>query len=679
MASSTVPTQPQHRLIGFGSNYFYALGGSSALNLSHGDEAVVGNEIEDPPWKRDDDGKVEELKQIACTTASTLFLTKSGQVYQVGMLHGQQWQKPTKLEVRLPIPVGEVAAGRHFCLARCGVAVVSWGAGHFGQLGHGPNVSVLEQPEVLSHLLPQSTGSPVVKIACGAWHACALTDSGKLFCWGSNRRYQCGSKTPPTLVYPNPVTECYQSSTNTYAGDSNGVRFSKLACGKSHTLALEKNTGKVYSWGASIACGHSSRKTCIAPPRLIEALQRVVIVDIAAGESHSLALTGGGRVFGWGSGLEGQLGMGPSSITPLVPRPKLVGDLDFVAIVAGHFKDPNGTSMSPKLLPMAAVMASSNHSPPQLSQLLPHIPKIVSIHASGSYSIAKSSTGHVYCWGYNDGGALGLQSPSQLPTMEYVAASSGRPACIVTKPSDGKPHQIDSSEESRLSDAATFDSRHNVLIPKRLDCLRSISVEMVTGGPNHMWVYGSTRDPDEPVVIGHTLYEHEQAQNSQQDEADIQSPAASTMGDVTVCDSMLSDTTETARTEATTPLSPTMLIQPSPRTPAKPRLGAIVNGKSEVPVRQTPPVAYSPPPVAKLPSPKRSTSRPLSPPRDLSPRRPAVESKAAPISPGETRRRLSVGGLMRKLVPKRGEKKKKTETHKTQPRMRRRVRSAFGK
>jgi hypothetical protein len=48
-----------------------------------------------------------------------------------------------------------------------------------------------------------------------------------------------------------------------------------------------------------------------------------------------LALTGGGRVFAWGGGfLEGQLVTGGHVL--MNPKPKMVGDLDFLAIEAGR-------------------------------------------------------------------------------------------------------------------------------------------------------------------------------------------------------------------------------------------------------------------------------------------------------------------------------------------------------
>ncbi|OWZ11865.1 Regulator of chromosome condensation (RCC1), partial [Phytophthora megakarya] len=60
--------------------------------------------------------------------------------------------------------------------------------------------------------------------------------------------------------------------------------------------------------------------------RQVEALRNEVIVDFSAGERHSLALNEFGRVFAWGRGREGQLGLGDvAGVASEVPLPRRVG------------------------------------------------------------------------------------------------------------------------------------------------------------------------------------------------------------------------------------------------------------------------------------------------------------------------------------------------------------------
>ena len=80
--------------------------------------------------------------------------------------------------------------------------------------------------------------------------------------------------------------------------------------------------GKVFSWGEGDdgKLGHFSRMNC-ERPRLIEALRSKRVRDIAAGSSHSAAITSNGDLYTWGLGEYGRLGHG-DNVTQL--RPKLV-------------------------------------------------------------------------------------------------------------------------------------------------------------------------------------------------------------------------------------------------------------------------------------------------------------------------------------------------------------------
>ena len=121
--------------VAFGRNYYSALGGATSVALQHGGTPLQGYAWETPPWENDD----SDIVQVACTTQSSLFLTAAGKVYQTGTLHGKITPTPMPVTIPMALKCVEIAAGRHFCLGRMegGLAVVSWGAGHFGQLGIG--------------------------------------------------------------------------------------------------------------------------------------------------------------------------------------------------------------------------------------------------------------------------------------------------------------------------------------------------------------------------------------------------------------------------------------------------------------------------------------------------------------------------------------------------------------
>ena len=83
----------------------------------------------------------------------------------------------------------------------------------------------------------------------------------------------------------------------------------QVACGNRHTLALCED-GEVYSWGSGShgRLGHTDVMDR-ATPTLIKAFvvnSEQCVVMVAAGDSHSMALSKEGRVYTWGSGSYGR-------------------------------------------------------------------------------------------------------------------------------------------------------------------------------------------------------------------------------------------------------------------------------------------------------------------------------------------------------------------------------------
>jgi len=55
-------------------------------------------------------------------------------------------------------------------------------------------------------------------------------------------------------------------------------------------------------------------------PRMVKVLGTNVIVQIACGVEHSIALTNDGELYAWGSNKEGQLGLGSHTLTEIKPK-----------------------------------------------------------------------------------------------------------------------------------------------------------------------------------------------------------------------------------------------------------------------------------------------------------------------------------------------------------------------
>ena len=81
-----------------------------------------------------------------------------------------------------------------------------------------------------------------------------------------------------------------------------GVPVAAVACGQSHALAVTTG-GALYAWGSgrcgATGLGYMGMNT-MTPQLVRGALAHARVVRVAAGQCHSCALTGDGRVFAFG-------------------------------------------------------------------------------------------------------------------------------------------------------------------------------------------------------------------------------------------------------------------------------------------------------------------------------------------------------------------------------------------
>lgn len=86
-----------------------------------------------------------------------------------------------------------ITAGNHHTCALVRGGVQCWGDNEFGQVGNGITGGQYDAPvDVLG--LEQG----VTALSAGSNHTCAVTESGSVWCWGSNDQGQLGINTGQT-------------------------------------------------------------------------------------------------------------------------------------------------------------------------------------------------------------------------------------------------------------------------------------------------------------------------------------------------------------------------------------------------------------------------------------------------------------------------------------------------
>ena len=239
--------------------------------------------------------------------------------------------------------VRDMTCGPSFSIAcTVGGLTYSWGSAWAGCLGIGDTElkggrgsKVLEIPTQIEALL----GQKVAQVAAGTSHVLALTDTCNVWAWGS-------------------------------------AEFGKLGLGDVSSLPTDSH-GLVH-----------------APlPMHIEDLHRKHVVQLAAGATHSLAVTRDGVVYSWGSSEYGKLGHGP---------------LPDINDEEGVLMTNHTTSWWP-FCPTPKVVNGLRGRP------------ISKVSCSEFHSLAATIDGEVLAWGLSSDGRLGIESCGEGAEIEQAA------------------------------------------------------------------------------------------------------------------------------------------------------------------------------------------------------------------------------------------------------------------
>lgn len=317
------------------------------------------------------------------------------------------------------------AGGQFTCALTETGRLFCWGANGGGRLGVGS-----DEPEIFA---PREVRleQPLRSISAGSSHICGVGTDESLWCWGSNANLALGTgddedrDRPTRLALP-------------------AVR--RVAAGAFHTCAVDR-AERVYCWGSN-----SHGQCGVEGPARVPAAGAPVLEgvnELALGERHSCAVrhgSGMGTVWCWGANERGQLGVGtgPDSAAPI--RVPAAGA---VRIAAGgsttcnydHHSVPDcwGANEHGQIGDGARVDRSV---PTFATELADFFPWDVAL-GDHDHACMRALSGEVECWGFNGSGRLGDGTEEErltpvrvmLPEIAQVTAGQGH-SCAVT--TDGR-------------------------------------------------------------------------------------------------------------------------------------------------------------------------------------------------------------------------------------------------
>jgi alpha-tubulin suppressor-like RCC1 family protein len=209
---------------------------------------------------------------LALTTAGKVFAWGLNQFGQLGDRTTTERDRPVPVKMPAGVTVAGLAAGSEFSMALTGTGqVLAWGSNESGQLGDG---TTTDRHRPVPVRLP--VGTKVRGLFGGAFHAVALTTTGKVLTWGDNTHGQLGDGT--TAERHRPVTVRLPAGTTVTA----------VSAGEAHSLVLAKS-GKAFAWGWN-ATGELGNDTTTGSKRPVQ-------VDLGAREVATALGAGPGAQF----------------------------------------------------------------------------------------------------------------------------------------------------------------------------------------------------------------------------------------------------------------------------------------------------------------------------------------------------------------------------------------------
>lgn len=184
----------------------------------------------------------------------------------------------------------------------CGVTeaadVLCWGSNIDGVIGAGAADKCGDVNPVGCALRPVKVLMPerIRQVSAGSTHACVLTETGRVFCWGANGAGQVGAHGPGVPLVRTPAE----------VKISRSGKFLDVTSGGVHSCALTES-GRVYCWGAYDHAGSDLADSEPLEPAL--AAGGTLFRAISAGQIHACGLDKRGRVLCWGDTIHGALGV----------------------------------------------------------------------------------------------------------------------------------------------------------------------------------------------------------------------------------------------------------------------------------------------------------------------------------------------------------------------------------
>lgn len=317
-----------------------------------------------------------------------------------------------------------------------------WGDNESGMLGHGYEVNrrrtLGDEPKdnnprpMIMH--DRTTRVDAIAVAAGGRHSLILRQNRQVYATGNGGAGRLGDGFSTTRNYP------------TRVAFADGIEIESIDAGGARSFAIDTN-GYLWAWGNGSygRLGNGISAHSYVPVRVLgpSIISNERVIQVAAGDVHTLALTASGRVFSWGAGWNGRLGHGNGDSLGVPTHISAVGlnhadhRIEHIAVGGAH---------SIAIRSDGTVWTWGDNGSGQLGrntnwsqQIAPGIVSGITnatkaAGGSANTVVLRGEHGAVYAWGTNAAGALGSGGRQDAPSREAIQQNPALEGTVLITP-----------------------------------------------------------------------------------------------------------------------------------------------------------------------------------------------------------------------------------------------------